>query len=260
MAGDIVRALADAGLFRLRCVLVGTLAFGAYSAVLGARLGGSLMGTGDADVAQFHSISAAVGDALPPILDVLRSVDATFRELPHISDGRASTRFRAASGFLVEFLTPNTGSADYEGRPAVMPALGGAAAEPLRFLDFLIHEPIRAVLLHGAGIPVLVPAPERYAVHKLIVATRRRDSGDGTAKAAKDRQQAITLLSAMVELRREVDVADAWMEAWDRGPSWRNAIAASLNVTDETVRVRVVNGVARGIVGLGADPSAYGVV
>ena len=260
MAGDIVRALADAGLFRLRCVLVGTLAFGAYSAVLGARLGGSLMGTGDADVAQFHSISAAVGDALPPILDVLRSVDATFRELPHISDGRASTRFRAASGFLVEFLTPNTGSADYEGRPAVMPALGGAAAEPLRFLDFLIHEPIRAVLLHGSGIPVLVPAPERYAVHKLIVATRRRDSGDGTAKAAKDRQQAITLLSAMVELRREVDVADAWMEAWDRGPSWRNAIAASLNVTDETVRVRVVNGVARGIVGLGADPSAYGVV
>ena len=141
-----------------------------------------------------------------------------------MSDGRASTQFKAGSGFLVEFLTPNTGSADYEGRPTLMPALGGAAAEPLRFLDFLIHEPIRAVLLHGSGVPVLVPAPERYAVHKLIVGSRRRQGGDGQGKATKDREQAVTLLSAMIELRREEDVADAWMEAWDRGPSWRDAI------------------------------------
>ncbi len=54
-------------------------------------------------------------------------------------------------------------------KPVPMPALGGAAAIPLRFLDYLIHEPIRAVLLHGAGVPVLVPSPERYAIHKLIV-------------------------------------------------------------------------------------------
>ena len=216
------------------------------------------MGTGDADVAQFHSISAAVDDALPPVLDVLRSVDGTFRELPHVPDGRASTRFRAASGFLVEFLTPNTGSADYEGRPAIMPALGGAAAEPLRFLDYLIHQAIRAVLLHGSGVPVLVPAPERYAVHKLIVATRRRDTGDGGAKAAKDRQQAATLLSAMVLLRREEDVAEAWMEAWDRGPSWRDALEAILKVMDEALRTRLVAAIAQGVVGLSADPAAYG--
>ncbi len=38
-----------------------------------------------------------------------------------------------------------------------MPSLGGAVAEPLRFLDFLIHEPVRAVLLYKGGIPVLVP-------------------------------------------------------------------------------------------------------
>ena len=258
MAGDVVRALSEAGLFRLRGVLVGTLAFGAYPAVLGTRLAASLMGTGDADLAQFQSISAAVGDALPPVLDVLRSVEPSFREVPHVSGDRASTRFRAASGFLVEFLTPNTGSADYEGRPTPMPALGGAAAEPLRFLDFLIHEPIRAVLLHGSGIPVLVPAPERYAVHKLIVATRRRIDGDDSAKAAKDRQQAATLLSAMILLRREEDIADPWMEAWDRGPSWREAITASLNTLDEMTRSRIVGGVARGIVSLGADPAAYG--
>ncbi|MCA1544688.1 hypothetical protein I6F18_32660 [Bradyrhizobium sp. NBAIM32] len=27
--------------------------------------------------------------------------------------------------------------------------------------------------MHDAGVPVLVSAPERYAVHKLIIATKR---------------------------------------------------------------------------------------
>ena len=40
-------------------------------------------------------------------------------------------------------------------------------------LDFLIRDPVRTVLLHRSGVPVLVPSPERFAVHKLIVATRR---------------------------------------------------------------------------------------
>lgn len=66
-----------------------------------------------------------------------------------------------------------------------MSALGGALAEPLRFLDVLIHAPVRVVLPHGFGIPVLVfvPSPERYAVRKLIVGLRRWASGDGAAKA-----------------------------------------------------------------------------
>ena len=207
------------------------MAFGAYPAILGARLPGSLMGTGDADFAQFHSVSAAVGDGLPPVIDLLRAVDPTFREVPHMADGPSSTRFRSGSGFLVEFLTPNTGSADDEGRPAPMPALGGASAEPLRFLDFLIHDPVRAVLLHGSGIPVLVPSPERYAVHKLIVGSRRRFAGEGAAKTDKDRHQGAMLLRTMLLLRREQDLADVWMEAWDRGPSWREAMGDSLRAS-----------------------------
>ncbi|WP_199699252.1 GSU2403 family nucleotidyltransferase fold protein [Oleomonas cavernae] len=46
------------------------------------------------------------------------------------------------SGHLVEFLTPNRGSDDCSGRPTTMPALGGATAQPLWFLNFLIHQPI----------------------------------------------------------------------------------------------------------------------
>ncbi len=258
MVGDVVRALAEAGLFRLRAVLVGTVAFGAYPGLIGARLPASMMGTGDADLVQFHSISAAVGDALPPVLDVLKAVDGTFRELPHVADGRASTRFRSGSGFLVEFLTPNTGSADREGRPAAMPALGGASAEPLRFLDFLIHAPVRTVLLHGAGVPVLVPAPERFAVHKMIVASRRRTGDDGAAKASKDRQQAGALLTAMGALRRDEELVDVWLEAWDRGPSWRDALETSLRSFDAITRMTVVSILSRGATTLGAAPAEFG--
>ena len=258
VAGDVVRALADAGLFRLRAVLVGTVAFGVYPALLGVRMPEALGGTGDVDVAQFNSISASVEDATPPMLDVLRSVDATFRELPHASDGRRSTRFRSASGFLVEFLTPNTGSDDREGRPASMPALGGASAEPLRFLDFAIRDPVRAVLLHGSGVPVLVPAPERFAVHKMIVASRRRATGDGAAKVDKDRRQAAELLRTMLALRLHEDLAEAWIEAWDRGAAWRSALKSSLGTFEKATREQVLEGLSVGVRGLGCDPSTYG--
>ncbi|MDE2488557.1 MAG: hypothetical protein KGO51_14280, partial [Alphaproteobacteria bacterium] len=206
MTGEVVQALAQGGFFRLRGVLVGTVAYQAYSPLLGVRLPEASLQTADADFAQFHSISAAVQDGMPPMLELLRTVDPTFRDIPHAADNRRSTAFVSRSGFRVEFLTPNTGSADHDGAPAAMPALGGAAAQPLRFLDYLIHEPVRAVLLHGAGVPVLVPAPERFAVHKLIVAARRRLDGDSAAKALKDLQQATRLIEALLTLRRADDL------------------------------------------------------
>ena len=258
MAGDIVQALADAGFFRLRGVLVGTVAFQAYSAMLGVRLDNTAMLTSDADFAQFHSISAAVGDQLPPVVDVLKAVDPTFREIPHMNDGRMTTQFVARSGYKVEFLTPNRGSDDNSGGPAPMPALGGASAQPLRFLDFLIYQPERAVLLHGAGVPILVPAPERFAIHKLIVGSRRRVDRDGTAKSAKDRLQAMTLMTAMIELRQKEDLAEAYMEAWDRGPAWKEAILASMRTFDANSAAHLREHLGAGVRALGGEETEYG--
>lgn len=254
-AGAIVQALAEAGFFRLRGVLVGTVAYQCYSAVLGIRLPGSAMVTGDADFAQFHSISVAVEDRMPPVLETLRKVDPTFSAIAHQADGRVATRYASRSGYRVEFLTPNRGAEDYGDRP--MPALGGAAAQPLRFLDFLIYQPIRAVLLHGAGVPVNVPTPERYAIHKLIVATRRRTDNDGTAKSRKDRAQAATLMEAMIEQRQAEDLADAFMEACDRGPAWKEAIRKSMDQLEDNVRQRIQAALADGIGKLDRDPAAY---
>jgi hypothetical protein len=255
--GDIVQALAEAGFFRLRGVLVGTVAYQCYPAILGVRLPSTSMVTGDADFAQFHSISVAVEDKMPPVLETLRAVDPTFREIPHQADGRFTTQFTSRSGYRVEFLTPNTGSDDYGGRPAPMPALGGASAQPLRFLDFLIHQPIRAVLLHGAGVPVNVPSPDKFAIHKLIVATRRRTDNDGTAKSRKDRLQAVTIMEAMIEQRQTEDLADAFIEAYGRGTAWKEAIRKSMDQIEDDARGRIKSALADGISKLERDPAEF---
>lgn len=255
--GDVIEALANAGFFRLRGVLVGTVAFQCYCAILGVRLTNAVMQTLDADFAQFHSVSVAVEDSLPPVLQVIKEVDPTFREIPSQTDGRQTSQYVSRSGFKVEFLTPNTGSADFDGKPVRMPALGGASAIPLRFLDYLIHEPVRAVLMHNAGVPVVVPAPERYAIHKLIVATRRRTDHDGTAKSRKDLGQALALFEAMIQTRQHVALASAYTEAWDRGEAWQNAIRQSLSTFDNDARSMANKGLAAGLAELGDDPAKY---
>jgi hypothetical protein len=255
--GDVIQALAAGGFFRLRGVLIGTAAYPAYSAILGARLANTAMQTGDLDMAQFYSVSEAVEDSMPPVLELLQEVSPTFREIPHQLDGRHVASYVDRSGFRVEFLTPNTGSDEHARAPVQMPALGGASAQPLRFLDFLIHDPVRAVLLHGAGVPVLVPAPERYAVHKLIVASRRRDDRDGTAKSAKDLIQAVTLIEAMVQLRRSDELAEAYAQAWARGPHWREALQHSLGRIEIDAGEQIRTGLATGLKRLDLDPKNY---
>jgi hypothetical protein len=181
--------------------------------------------TGDVDFAQFHSVSMLVDDTMPPMLETLQSVDKTFRERPHLNS-QATTAYVNAKNFSVEFLTPNRGSDGNAGEPAKMPALGGASAQALRYLDFLIRKPVQAVLLHKGGVAVTVPASERYAVHKLIVSTLRKDDPNGAAKARKDAQQAGHLIEALTLNSSKADLGLIWMEAWDRGQRWQENLAA----------------------------------
>jgi hypothetical protein len=204
------------------------VAFSTYAGMIGVRLPSSAMQTGDADFAQDFAIWAGVEDSLPPVLEVLQSVDPDFRAVPHRADRAKVVAFQNARGYRVEFLTGNRGSNEYTGRPSPMPALGGASAENLRFLDYLIYEPVRTVLLHREGANVLVPAPERYAVHKLIVSSRRLTDTLGRLKADKDLSQAALLFEGLVKTRQSDAIALAWEEAWDRGDAWREAITKGL--------------------------------
>jgi len=219
ISGEVVEALWKAGFFRLRGVLVGTLAYQCYAGLLGVRLSGATLMTQDADFAQFWGISQNVGDSMPPMLDVLRGIDKTFKQIPTLDNPLVSTRYSNAASYKVEFLTPNRGSQDHQGKPAKMPSLGGAAAQPLRHLDYLIHQPERSVLLYKGGVPVTVPRAERYAVHKVIVAVERRDQ----AKSSKDIMQAGTLIAALAR-KRPIELAEAWETAWKAGPRWREKL------------------------------------
>lgn len=229
LGGDIVEALWKGGLFRLRGVLVGTVAFQAYAGLLGFRFpNNAQIMTMDVDLAQFHSISALVDDSIPPVLPALKAIDASFRGVRGRDASAGATMFVNDSHFRVDFLTPNEGSDDFSDRPAEMPALGGAAAQPLRYLGFLIRDPVWSVLIHKAGIPVRVPAPERFAVHKLILSDIRKADPIGVAKAPKDLSQADTLLVALGAARHHEALGDAWQEAWDNGKRWSHRLSQAV--------------------------------
>jgi hypothetical protein len=232
--GDIVAALARAGVFRLRGVLVGTVAYQTYSGLLGVRLPVSSLQTGDVDIAQFSDISVAVNDSTAPMLDILRTVDDSFRPVPHLHDSRQSVTYLTADKIRVDFLTPNRGP-DTD-KPRRLPAFG-THAEPLRFLDFLIRAPEPAVLLHDAGIYVMVPSPERYAVHKLIVAQRR--VGPSNAERSKDMAQAEALLNRLAEVR-PTELREVWHEAQERSAKSSAYLYAGLADIDAVIRDRTL--------------------
>jgi hypothetical protein len=234
--GEVLAALAKAGVFRLRGVLVGTIAYQTYAAMLGTRLPAAAIQTGDIDVAQFSNVSVAVEDSMPVMLEVLREVDKSFRPIPSMHDARRVTTYQAVGGLRVDFLTPNRG-ADTDA-PRALPALG-TDAQPLRFLDFLVHEPQPAVVLHGTGVYVLVPAPERYAVHKLIVARRRHE---GSAKRDKDIQQAESLLSILTR-KRTNELKAVWAEGYGRGKAWQRLLGEGLGLVDPDIRDQTLKAV-----------------
>jgi hypothetical protein len=221
VTGAVVEAMWKAGFFRLRGVLVGTVAFQTYAGPLGIKMRGRPLQTQDADFAQFWGISEHIGDSMPPIIDVLQNVDGTFREIASLNDPFVSARYRNARRYVVDLLVPNRGSNKYLAKPVRMKALGGSGAQPMRHLDYLIHEPERSLLLYKGGIPVTVPRAERFAVHKLIVAASR----DVQAKSAKDIWQATTLIEALKKHRPQ-ELADAWTVAWGMGPRWREKLQA----------------------------------
>ncbi len=83
----------------------------------------------------------------------------------------------------------------------------------------------------------MVPAPERYAVHKLIVARRR--VGPGNVKRSKDVAQAEALLNRLVDVRPS-ELRDVWHEACERGAKWSEDLYASLANVSAPIRDRTL--------------------
>lgn len=226
--GSLLAALASAGVFRVGGTLVGTQAFRLYEGVLGVRYAfDQAAQTNDIDIASFERLSLAVEDTVSePLQAVLR--DFAFEPAPTLEPGRVWRWRQTRSDLLIEFLTPSF-EADEGLRPL---ASLGVHAQALRFLNFALAEPIKAPVTYRSGVLVQIPRPERYAVHKLIVADRRQ-AGPDSLKAVKDRRQAAFLVEVLAADRPD-DLLEAWETARAAGPRWRARLDASLARLPET--------------------------
>lgn len=221
-SGKVLYAMQKAGVFRLGGTLIGTHAFRLYSAELGVRFDNTLAVTEDIDIAASENLKLAIEDEADPALP------ETFKDLNLQPAAGLDRRHRptrwvmdGGGGTEVEFLVPRM----RENSEILKLEPLGVYARTLPFLNFLIAEPIAAVALYRSGLLVQVPRPERYAVHKLIVAARRHTST--ALKAKKDIAQAEILFEVLLE-DRPVELAEALQAAKETGPKWRQAIETTL--------------------------------
>ena len=227
--GSVLRAMAKVGVFRLGGTLVGTHAYRLYALELGVRLRGLYEATQDVDIAAFEQLSLAVDDKVDPSLgEALGALN--MEPAPSLHQMRPTRWITKGGGAVIDFLAP---SFTEEEGPVRLEAFEGWA-QGLHFLNYLIAEPIHAVALYLEGILVQIPRPERYAVHKLIVAQRRKKSE--RLKAQKDLDQAQDLIEALAVDRPE-DLEDALETATEAGPKWRQAIEVSLEQRPEIKRM-----------------------
>jgi hypothetical protein len=186
--------LYNAGVFHTGAMLVGAHAYGALLNTLGVKPRRNYA-TEDIDIARYAPIQLA---AIPDggLLEVLRRSGLPFVAVPELDSRRPSTSFlQRGTKLKVDLLVP---SKDATYGSMRVPELK-AHATALPFLSFLLAEQLEtAILARDRVIPLKVPRPERYCVHKLVVSQLRAKTG--AAKDEKDLDQA-TLLAEVLEER-----------------------------------------------------------
>lgn len=195
----VVDALARAGLFRMGVVLVGSHAFVSIGAALGVSWSADVAGTADVDLCRDEYVTVACDE--PGVVDlpgVLKSLDPSFFLVPELDLKAMSTSIASRKGVKLDLLT--TARTPRDARPRVV-APFGLAAQPLRYMDYLVRADVQRGLFIGArAIPLSIPHPGRFALHKLAVAARR-EGGPSSIKADKDRRQAALLIEALAEVQ-----------------------------------------------------------
>lgn len=227
-SGSLLAAMAKAGVFRLGGTLVGTHAFRLYEGELGVRYRiDDMARTRDMDIASFERLSLALDDTVSPDLGTVFK-DFDFAPVPALQPEKVWRWKQTRNELMVEFLTPS-----FEADETVKPLVAlGVDAHALHHLNYLIGNPIKAALPYRSGVLVQIPQPERFAIHKLIVADRRR-GGPDALKAHKDRAQAAFLIAVLAEDRPD-ELAEAFVTAKTLGPRWQKRLDTTLARMPET--------------------------
>jgi hypothetical protein len=179
--------------FEAGAVLVGTHAFEVIVNRLGIRV--AVFATEDVDIARPGKLAL---EKAPKggLLELLRESGIDFVDVPGLDRGKPPTSYkeRGRSRFTFDLLVP-TGGEEIETLP--VPELH-AHATALPYLRYLLAETQMGAAISNHGVAtVRVPVPERFAMHKLIVAQLRVGRAE---KSRKDLQQAAALVAATGEL------------------------------------------------------------
>lgn len=214
----VIGRFADSGVFNAGGVIVGTVAFQLYGALLGVKWAGDARLTQDVDVAGSNSVAIAVPTLHADIPAAIDSLQMGFFPVPGFSRKEPSTSYAIRGKTLrVDLLTPGK-------RGVTAPVFirrFNAAATPLRYLDYLIEDPIHGVMIAGTPCLVNVPQPARYALHKLIISQERDVTA--TDKKTKDLRQA-RLLIELIKADRPGDLTLALESLARKGKSWMGKV------------------------------------
>jgi hypothetical protein len=223
----VLRGLADAAVFRLGGVLVGTHAFIVAGNLLGVTWDGAALRTQDVDVAAGLEIGVAMPELVADVPGALESLEMGFLPVPGLDPLSPTTSFKVrGQGLRVDLLTPARRGGS---KPVPLPRFS-AAAQPLKFLDYVTEMPVAAAVVNGGGVLVNVPDPARFAWHKLIVAGER--PAVLHAKRDKDLWQAAQLLEVLAE-ERAGDVVLAWEALAAKGSGWTRRASSGLRAMRE---------------------------
>jgi hypothetical protein len=224
----VIERLGEYGFSRAGGILVGTHAFLGYGNMLGVKWG-------DADRTQDVDLAHAgrnLAVALPENVEVethgaIASLEMGLIPIVGIAGKAGATYLNPADPELrLDFLTTL-----HRGREKPLEhAQLGVTLQPLRFLEYLLEQVTQLALLSEEGAVVVnVPAPERYALHKLVVHGERGPRY--AAKGVKDLAQAAAVLEVL-KARHPRDVVAAWRDLSARGPGWRKRVHAGLAALD----------------------------
>ncbi len=222
VSAKVIAALANAGVFRLGAVLVGTHAFIALGNVLGVRWRSSLR-TQDIDVLAAPVLELAIEQREADVPRALESLHLGFLPVPGLDPGSPETSFKVRGKSLrVDLLTPARGRR-YTG-PVPIRRLK-TCAQPVEFIDYLLDSRIAVPIVNGGASLVNVPDPARFALHKLIVSGERPVTEQ--AKSMKDIQQAAEMIEVLFEDRAgDLELAIDSMN--ERPKRWRTRLRRGL--------------------------------
>lgn len=208
--------LHNLGAFEAGLVLVGTLGYMAWLNELGVIAVSAR--TQDIDLARHQRLKLA---APISFLSTLQATGLPFVPVPGLPSTAplTSVKLPGVQGLRVDMLAPG----ERIGATVQVPELEWAA-QAIPYYAYLLDSPEPGALLAGGHcIPVRLPQPGRLVWHKLYASTQRTGFPE---KAAKDRQQALTLAAAIVE-----GEPGALRDAWDDAPISMTAEIRPLRAT-----------------------------